>query len=44
MKHVKPLWKVKDFFNRTLWKESDVQNRSLYLGYDDERQIESSGD
>ena len=22
---MKPLWKVKDFFNRTSWKVSDVQ-------------------
>ena len=24
-KNMKPLWKIKGFFNRTLWKVSDVQ-------------------
>ena len=27
-KNMKPLWKVKGFFNRTSWKVSDVQNVS----------------
>ena len=29
---MKPLWKVKGFFNRASWKVSERASRSLYLG------------